>query len=213
MHVVVRILFWLSLAGTAIALIAPIATDGGASWGEAQPVALFGVAMCLILAVASARRVPSNIAADPVATARRRRSSGIAYATALIVVLAPAAFYAGSQATEQRDRASSDASSARLRGEELGFGRGFGRGPSADSLEADAEVAHVGEITAYITLGAAGIAFIGLLTAAARRIPRPQAVQPAFRSSGAPYQAAVMAPYQQPYAHGGSPGDFRGQLG
>ncbi len=191
MHVVFRLLFWLTLFGTAVALLAPIA-GSAAAWDEAQPVAFLGLFMTLVFAWASSRLVPSRIAADPFAAATRRRASGIAYTIIMMVVLAPASLAALNEAQQDLDNAEHRSAEEAQRRDQLRYASPYSR--AAD----DVSEAEAGQITGFVGLGVVGIALMGLLVAATRRLPRPQhAINAVFPTSGPPYQAVVMAPYAQ----------------
>lgn len=193
MHVVCRLFFWLALAATSLALVAPTLL-GGASWSEAQPVALLGLLVTLLLALASARVLPASVAVDPVAAATRRRSSGMAYGIILAVVLGPLSLIALNEAQQDVRSAEYDAGDARERAE-MGYGSSWA---VLDAAE-DVERAEAGLLTSYVGLGAVALAILGFAIAASRRVPRPAFVQPMFQTSGPPYQAVVLAPYQEPY--------------
>lgn len=206
MHVIFRILFWLSLAATCLFLTAPVI--GGADWDAVQPTALAGLALTLLLAFASARALPSRIAADPLAAAARRRGSGIAYSIILMVVLGPMSFIALNEAQQDLGHGEAKVSEIEMRMREGSF-----TSPFAKTLaEFEVESAEAGQITAIVGLVAVGLALLGLIVAVTRKVPRATPAQPLFQASGAPYQAIVTAPYQQAHPQQGPYAPAQGQI-
>lgn len=192
MHVVLRLLFWLSLAGTVVALLAPT-FFGGASWSEAQPAALLGLAFTTLLAFVAARVVSSSVAKDPALAARRRRSSAIAYAFVMLFVLAPSAVFSMLEATED----ARNAAFTRIEADEELRRAGFGRSAGPAMLQGVEEDGWTGVLTSEIALGGLALAFLSLLVVATRRGSQPHNVPGMFPTTGAPYQPVVMAPYAQ----------------
>lgn len=169
MHVICRLFFWLGLAGLALTVLAGVALPA-ASWTEVRPAAVLGLLVVGLLAWGSARLVPPAMAADPVAVARRRRSSGIAYSIILGLVLVPLAALTLSESGQTVSSAESDLADAR--GDDFAYGRGIGAAGAQDDLEQG----QAGLTVGWILLAAAGLAVVTLFASAARRVPQPPPV-------------------------------------
>ncbi len=105
MHVVSRILFWSSLVGLALALVAPI-LSGGASWAEAEAGVVVGLVFTFAFGIASiatvsGRDLNGNI--DPIERSAKRRSGGIAYSLLAVLIMGGFGAVAFTRASSDRD--------------------------------------------------------------------------------------------------------------
>lgn len=75
MHVVSRVLYWLSLSGLGLSLVAPL-VFGGASWSEAQVGVVVGLLLTFAFGVAS---VATAKGSDPVQLGKARRRGALSY--------------------------------------------------------------------------------------------------------------------------------------
>lgn len=158
-----RILYWLSLFGAALAMVAPL-VFGGASYQEAQ------VAFILLLAATFALRaaaVPSRDAppgVDPFAHAAKRRRARLAYWVAALVVLGFSSFIEFAIVYTELDRLRSAP----------------GMSPGLDDVAA-------GSWTGVIGMGAAGLALLMTIVLKASRVPTAVATYAAAPSASGPY--------------------------
>jgi hypothetical protein len=156
MKFVARLLFWVSVFGTALAQLAPL-LFGGASYKEAQPGVIFGLVLTFLfmsLGLPSAQPRPGS---DPFAQRMVRRGIGVVHGLVAFLVIGVASAIEFSVSYDELENL---------------------RSSSSSMLKYRLDDVAAGSWTGVIGLVAAGVAFLVMVSFAASKPKRPVVSHP-----------------------------------